>query len=248
MRLLVDPANAQPLSSLSPASDSPADPAPDSAPLSPSPPAESESKLDGKREAKAFSVETDPAPGKNFVCDDGDCASKASLACARAHRECGHMCGGVLGEDTCPPCLREGCVERYNEYLEGQGGRALTQNAEDFCNICFTEDLGSAPSILLGCGHAFHYVCAVDKLKSKSAFLHFRITLHSLTYTLAHNTHAHVLTLTLTRLHYTHTDRLCLSLAGGRARPLPLPFRSALSVPYPCSTPSSTPSRGPSHN
>jgi len=36
----------------------------------------------------------------------------------------------------------------------------------DFCNICWVEDLGSAPCIQLDCGHIFHHSCATSKISN----------------------------------------------------------------------------------
>lgn len=44
------------------------------------------------------------------------------------------MCGGILGEPTCLPCLH-GC----------SGDSSLKQDADDMCMICFTEALSCAP-------------------------------------------------------------------------------------------------------
>ncbi len=37
----------------------------------------------------------------------------------------------------------------------------------DYCNICFCEGLSQAPTIVLGCGHVFHYHCVEKRLKLK---------------------------------------------------------------------------------
>lgn len=41
------------------------------------------------------------------------------------------------------------------------------QSAEDYCNICWVESLGSAPSIKLKCGHVFHFTCVKSKVKKR---------------------------------------------------------------------------------
>ena len=48
------------------------------------------------------------------------------------------------------PCL-EGCDTTITHYAD----------ADDFCQICWTESLSAAPSIRLGCGHVMHYHCGV---------------------------------------------------------------------------------------
>jgi hypothetical protein len=55
------------------------------------------------------------------------------------------------------PCLKEECAETHKEELSDQTGA-------DFCNICFIEGLGNAPSLQLGCGHIFHYHCLEKRL------------------------------------------------------------------------------------
>lgn len=46
------------------------------------------------------------------------------------------MCGGILGETKCLPCLH-GCSRNSS----------LRQDADDMCMICFTEALSCAPAI-----------------------------------------------------------------------------------------------------
>lgn len=74
------------------------------------------------------------------------CADKECRACTES-RPCGHPCGGVLGEKECLPCLMEGCH-----------GPELP-DADDFCNICWVEALGTAPAVKMECGHVFHHHC-----------------------------------------------------------------------------------------
>lgn len=59
----------------------------------------------------------------------------AKNACTK-HNSCGHMCGGIVGETVCLPCLH-GC----------SGNPNLKQDADDMCMICFTEALSCAPAI-----------------------------------------------------------------------------------------------------
>ena len=115
-------------------------------------------------------------PGHDACCSDLDCLLLDARACTEK-LGCGHLCGGVVGEapearrlvsleafepwltlvsggflrvalclgvapwpthpialrSQCLPCLR--CAE--NEYSD----------ADDYCQICFTDNLGSAPAI-----------------------------------------------------------------------------------------------------
>jgi E3 ubiquitin-protein ligase MYCBP2 len=83
------------------------------------------------------------------VCLEALCVQRASECCKKVH-PCGHPCGGVAGEEICMPCL-EGCDTTITHYAD----------ADDFCQICWTESLSAAPSIRLGCGHVMHYHCGV---------------------------------------------------------------------------------------
>ena len=66
--------------------------------------------------------------------------------------KCKHLCGGVKGEKKCLRCLKPDCCE------DGS-----TTN-EDYCNICWVEDIASAPSVELTCGHVFHFNCIKQRV------------------------------------------------------------------------------------
>lgn len=51
----------------------------------------------------------------------------------------------------------------YKELLDSQ------TNADEYCSLCYTEDLGSAPVLQLGCGHILHRHCLNAQLESKSS-------------------------------------------------------------------------------
>ncbi|XP_065222944.1 E3 ubiquitin-protein ligase MYCBP2 isoform X3 [Planococcus citri] len=87
------------------------------------------------------------------ICYDEECQQHATNACINIH-SCGHICGGIKGEDVCLPCLH-GCSSSNSN---------LKQDADDMCMICFTEALSAAPSIQLDCGHVFHYHCCENAL------------------------------------------------------------------------------------
>jgi E3 ubiquitin-protein ligase MYCBP2 len=89
------------------------------------------------------------------VCQKPDCKSRADKICTK-QLPCKHYCGGVIREKTCLPCLNPDCRPKDS----GQTG-------EDYCNICWTEDLKSAPSIQLQCGHIFHYQCVDNQLTKR---------------------------------------------------------------------------------
>ncbi|KAF6200677.1 hypothetical protein GE061_005120 [Apolygus lucorum] len=81
------------------------------------------------------------------VCVSPECQEHARNACSKVH-SCGHLCGGIVNETECLPCLH-GCT----------GASSLKQDADDMCMICFTEALSSAPALQLKCGHVFHLHC-----------------------------------------------------------------------------------------
>ncbi|XP_053668136.1 E3 ubiquitin-protein ligase highwire [Anopheles marshallii] len=94
------------------------------------------------------------------ICPDAQCQEYGAVSCTKVHPRCGHACGGIINEGQCLPCLVPNC---QSEGDSGQYGASmqprLTQDGEDMCMICFTETLGTAPSIQLRCGHVFHYHC-----------------------------------------------------------------------------------------
>ncbi|EFA00365.2 E3 ubiquitin-protein ligase MYCBP2-like Protein [Tribolium castaneum] len=91
------------------------------------------------------------------VCADHECQEYGRTACPKL-LNCGHMCGGILGENVCLPCLH-GCSNEPN----------LRQDADDMCMICFTEALSCAPAIQLKCGHVFHLHCCKAVLMKRWA-------------------------------------------------------------------------------
>lgn len=93
-------------------------------------------------------------PKEYYVCKARECTTKMVSACAR-FAKCGHVCNGLSTdmESDCF-CLKEGCCEG-------------PQNADEFCNICWVETLGSAPCIRLNCSHIFHDSCVRSKLNKQ---------------------------------------------------------------------------------
>mmetsp|Transcript_29894 Transcript_29894/g.82070 ORF Transcript_29894/g.82070 Transcript_29894/m.82070 type:complete len:555 (-) Transcript_29894:74-1738(-) len=111
------------------------------------------------------------------------CSEKERRACGKRHPECGHWCGGVRGELRCLPCLHPDCRKR-----QGGGGSSsgcvpppATPSSsslaphpqpppqlpefDEWCPICWTEAIGAAPAIRLGCGHFLHHHCAEAMLR-----------------------------------------------------------------------------------
>ena len=91
-----------------------------------------------------------------------------------------------MGERDCLPCLDEECLKKRSEEeeekkkkgeeegekkekkkkkdKEKKDTRKITQEGDDFCNICWIDELSAAPCVWLGCGHMFHYECVKEKL------------------------------------------------------------------------------------
>ena len=91
------------------------------------------------------------------VCNNPECIQKYNLVCKK-RLQCGHKCFGVKSELNCPPCLDEDCPQFKNIF---------DQNKDTYCNICFTEGLGSSPVVILSCNHYVHYQCIKKRLENK---------------------------------------------------------------------------------
>ena len=92
------------------------------------------------------------AAGLLDCCSTAGCLERRRATCVAVTPGCGHPCNGLHGETNHLPCLAEDCS-------------AEPCNADDFCNICFVESLGSAPCIkLTSCGHIFHAHCVLSKV------------------------------------------------------------------------------------
>ena len=87
---------------------------------------------------------------ESVVC--GDCLDKQAIACPKVHESCPekHLCSGVLGESVCSlNCLQ----------CDGNGG-------EEWCSICFVDELRGQPVVRLVCGHEFHFLCLMKQINS----------------------------------------------------------------------------------
>ena len=73
--------------------------------------------------------------------------------CCTKTLDCGHLCGGVRGEEKCLPCY--------------QGCDGVAVEKDSYCSVCYTEPLGQAPTVRLQCGHAFHYTCVKHILTNR---------------------------------------------------------------------------------
>jgi len=85
------------------------------------------------------------------VCTNKECTAKKKRSCVKILK-CGHACRGVRDEQACLECLV--CEPAPD----------AAQTGDDFCPICYVEDLRSAPAIKLECGHIFHYECIRRKV------------------------------------------------------------------------------------
>lgn len=81
-------------------------------------------------------------------------------SCDKMH-PCGHPCKGTAGEKRCLPCLEAECIEKM------PAERRLKQNSEDYCSICYCASIGSEPSVLLDCGHVYHFTCIEGQIKKQ---------------------------------------------------------------------------------
>lgn len=66
---------------------------------------------------------------------------------------CGHPCGGIANENSCAPCLVEGC-KPHPHYGDG------------CCPVC-AEPWASNAVIQLACGHIFHHICINQMLQNR---------------------------------------------------------------------------------
>jgi len=99
--------------------------------------------------------------GAASVCGSDECREKEKKACTAILR-CGHHCCGIKGERTHLPCLAEDCPDA-DKAASLPGGQA----GDEFCAICYVEDIRSAPCIRLDCGHIMHYDCVVQKIRAR---------------------------------------------------------------------------------
>jgi len=99
-----------------------------------------------------------PSEALKLVCNNSLCLEKRGMSCRKSHSNCGHPCNGTLDEKYCMSCINDGC-EYKHKYIK--------QEPDDYCNICFTEELSEAPCIELDCGHIFHFECIQKRLNIK---------------------------------------------------------------------------------
>lgn len=132
----------------------------------------------------------DDTPSQHLCCASERCRSLLATACI-ATLPCGHPCGGVKGETQCLPCLVPECVAKRDieavaaaeppaaaaasmssstssaaAHAGASGVFVSEVDGNEFCNICWTDSLASAPCVQLGCGHIFHYECLCQRIKA----------------------------------------------------------------------------------
>lgn len=115
-----------------------------------------------------------PSAALEQVCGHAECEAKSRISCLRTHGDgsasssssspssahshsCGHVCRGVRNESVCLPCLDPACVSANPSLTCGE-------DADSECAVCFAEPLGSAPALMLGCGHLVHFACVLRKI------------------------------------------------------------------------------------
>eukprot|EP01103_Thecamoeba_quadrilineata_P003014 TRINITY_DN1284_c0_g1_i1.p1 TRINITY_DN1284_c0_g1~~TRINITY_DN1284_c0_g1_i1.p1 ORF type:complete len:639 (-),score=104.11 TRINITY_DN1284_c0_g1_i1:61-1977(-) len=86
-------------------------------------------------------------------CENLECVEKDKFACQKT-LSCGHPCSSTNRLPNECFCLSPSCSKS-------------SQTSEDFCNICWVEDLASAPCLRLDCSHIFHMQCLEKRLSSR---------------------------------------------------------------------------------
>lgn len=83
------------------------------------------------------------------ICKEKECLEKWGMCCERTLK-CGCPCNGVKDEKQCLPCLK--CELKCDE---------------EWCTICYSEELRDAPCIqLTSCKHVYHYNCVKSVLEA----------------------------------------------------------------------------------
>ena len=55
----------------------------------------------------------------------------------------------------------------YNQAIERTYCTSLYENHDEYCIICYTNELTAAPTVTLNCGHTFHIECVRELLSHK---------------------------------------------------------------------------------
>lgn len=90
-------------------------------------------------------------------CKQEECSTRYKKSCKKKLK-CGHDCLGHINEGNCLRCLDEECKSFVNKFN-------ITK--DEYCGICYTEGLESAPCVELDCGHIIHHHCIVSQIEKK---------------------------------------------------------------------------------
>jgi len=101
------------------------------------------------RPCRFCSAPLPPSAKDGATCGAADCKTALEGVCDVRHKSCKHWCTGVFGEAKCGPCLE------------------CSGDADEFCNICWTDAIRAQPCITLGCGHTFHLLCVRQRLEKR---------------------------------------------------------------------------------
>ncbi|KAF8386302.1 rpm-1 [Pristionchus pacificus] len=109
--------------------------------------------INQKSRCRFCSIHLPPERQLMGVCAEEECIGFQEIACEQT-KTCGHQCGGVKGEAACLPCMK--CPSNENR-----------QDGDDVCVICLIDRIGAQPSLMLECGHVFHYGCLKTVLERR---------------------------------------------------------------------------------
>ncbi|CDW76424.1 e3 ubiquitin-protein ligase [Stylonychia lemnae] len=99
-----------------------------------------------------------PLPAFQEVCRKEECKEMMEKSCDKINEDCKHPCCGFKDEVNCPPCLKEDCVKK-------DPSKTLDCTGNDYCTICYVEQLDSKQCIQLECKHIFHLDCTIQRVK-----------------------------------------------------------------------------------
>ncbi|CDW75269.1 e3 ubiquitin-protein ligase [Stylonychia lemnae] len=99
-------------------------------------------------------------PAFQEVCRKVQCKEMMEKSCDKINEECKHPCCGFKDEVICLPCLKEDCVKK-------DPSKTLECNGNDYCTICYVEQLDTRHCIQLECKHIFHLDCMIQRVKLK---------------------------------------------------------------------------------
>ncbi|GBG30124.1 E3 ubiquitin-protein ligase MYCBP2 [Hondaea fermentalgiana] len=90
------------------------------------------------------------SPGDIVVCASQACQQESRAVCGKVRQDCGHPCGGLAEESSCPAeCFA--CL-----------------GSERSCGICLFP-LEEGASMVLSCGHAMHVNCVRERFEAEKS-------------------------------------------------------------------------------